>query len=217
MGLSGNWKKNKEELSPADKGFEAARHEDEISVEKRKQILKTHVAIAEKNEVEENLQKLAKMMGEQQEKLDALLAKNNEVSGEEEHEFVENVETEQIGAGIMLDYVMLKHTDIVIIIGIDSIGLYESFEDFEEGKDPVAFLEIEEMEKVNLEEPPENVSDKKVDHALMQWHNDNDLDSATEQSARSWIEKFNSMHELNQLEESEVWKEILKELNSDKK
>lgn len=235
--------KKKKELSPADKGFEAARHDNDTKqiYEQEKNSFKTVPVDKEKErkleilkdptlgkkEEDKQFNNLFKLITDQQKTIDLLredikvLANNiaEQPAGisEAEGEFVENVETEQTGGGVMLDYIMLKHTDVVIVIGIDSIGIYESFEDFQDGIEPIAFVEIEEMEKIALEEKPENVSDKKVDHALRQWHNDNDLDSATEQSARSWIEKFNSMHELNQFEEEEVWQEILKELNSGKK
>jgi len=162
--------------TPADEGFEAARHEnsEEARLARKKKLdealaeklrlteerKKQRVPEVEKTDyskhIDKQLKELFAAVAGTQEKLNELVESDKKVheeissEGQAVYEFVESVETEQTGGGVMLDYIMFKHTDIVIIIGINSIGLYESFQDFQKGKDPIEFLEIEEMEKVML-------------------------------------------------------------------
>lgn len=78
--------------------------------------------------------------------------KQKEIVSEDEYEFVESIETENSGGNIMLDKIRFKHTDIIIVVGNDSIGIYESAEDFDKGTEPISFIEIEESEKISIEE-----------------------------------------------------------------
>lgn len=50
------------------------------------------------------------------------------------HQFIKNITTEQTGGGCMIDFITL-HNGQVIAIDSDLIGLYESMDEFWDGKD----------------------------------------------------------------------------------
>lgn len=192
-----------EEQSPADKGFEAARHEDEYAAE---------------------MKKLSDFLNEQNKKLDQLIESDKKVHEEiftEEHEFVESVETEQSGGGVMLDYIRFKDTDLFIVTDYNGIGIYENEQSFHDGDAPMEYFEKEEMEKVNIEDlneyskmpgsELEGLTKAERVNMVVAWYethiNGLESDTTTEKEAGQWLDKImgEQQNYLDQSDEAIIW------------
>ena len=176
-GIKGFFKK---EQSPADKGFEAARHEDENSelarLDRKKKLddsLKEKVRLQDEKDAENKKKKeneitfetLHKELLEQRSMMQKMLDEEKEenISSEEDHEFVESVEAEDSGAGdeSTVDVIRFRHTDVVIIVSNGAMWVYESEKDYSDGNEPLFDLEFEEMEKIDISDPDLTEEEKK--------------------------------------------------------
>lgn len=158
--------------TPADQGFEAARHESndfqdslkakqKLADERKKQretpsVIKTSsekeldVSQAKMmeafNKLNKRISEINNGIAEQKVALEKLIDTNKEVHEEisaEEHEFVESVETENSGGNIMLDVIHFKHSDIVIVVGADGLTIFESDEDYRQWDEKKLLFDLE--------------------------------------------------------------------------
>ena len=81
--------------------------------------------------------------------------KQEEIVSEDEHKFVESIETVDTGGNVINEIIRLRHTDIVIVVTNDSITLFESLEDYDKKKEHLGLFVFEESEKIPIDEEDE--------------------------------------------------------------
>jgi len=112
---------------------------------------KKTLADVSEEEFNTNMKKLHDSLAE----LQSTMEKNIEhAETEEDYEFVESVESYPTGGGEEVEIIRFRHTDVVIIVSNDKIIVHNCEQDYIDGtdKDALALIEIEESEKIPLEE-----------------------------------------------------------------